>query len=71
MLAELVPGADATTVAARLVISEHTVNDHVKAILAMTGGRVHPPWLVAASLELDRLIADQDPYSAAVNAGQD
>jgi DNA-binding CsgD family transcriptional regulator len=32
-------GADSRQIAARLVLSEHTVNDHVKAILAKTGTR--------------------------------
>lgn len=36
VLEELVTGADTPTIAKRLVISEHTVNDHVKAILAKT-----------------------------------
>ncbi|HET7723085.1 MAG TPA: helix-turn-helix transcriptional regulator [Propionibacteriaceae bacterium] len=36
VLDELATGADSATIAERLVISEHTVNDHVKAILAKT-----------------------------------
>lgn len=36
VLDELASGADSSTIAHRLVISEHTVNDHVKAILAKT-----------------------------------
>jgi FixJ family two-component response regulator len=35
-LEQLVTGADSPTIAQRLVISEHTVSDHVKAILAET-----------------------------------
>lgn len=34
---QLITGADSPAIAQRLVISEHTVNDHVKAILAKTG----------------------------------
>lgn len=37
VLDELATGADTTTIAQRLVISEHTVNDHVKAILGKAG----------------------------------
>lgn len=37
VLAELATGADTRTLARRLVVSEHTVNDHVKAVLAKTG----------------------------------
>lgn len=36
VLDELATGADSSAIAERLVISEHTVNDHVKAILAKT-----------------------------------
>ena len=37
MLAELVTGADTRALARRLVVSEHTVNDHVKSVLSKTG----------------------------------
>ncbi|MGH3877772.1 MAG: LuxR C-terminal-related transcriptional regulator, partial [Actinophytocola sp.] len=37
VLAELVTGADTRALARRLVVSEHTVNDHVKSVLAKTG----------------------------------
>ncbi|WP_230990315.1 helix-turn-helix domain-containing protein [Rhodococcus oxybenzonivorans] len=37
VLEQLAMGADSHTVAARLVVSEHTVNDHVKSLLAKTG----------------------------------
>ena len=37
ILSELATGADTGALARRLVISAHTVNDHVKAILAKTG----------------------------------
>ena len=37
VLAELVTGADSRRLARLLVLSEHTVNDHVKAVLAKTG----------------------------------
>ncbi|MEV5963933.1 LuxR C-terminal-related transcriptional regulator [Kribbella sp. NPDC051952] len=36
VLAELATGADSRRLAERLVLSEHTVNDHVKAVLAKT-----------------------------------
>lgn len=42
VLDELVTGADSPTIAERLVISEHTVNDHVKSILAKTGLTTRP-----------------------------
>lgn len=42
VLDELVTGADSATIARRLVISEHTANDHVKAILAKTGLSTRP-----------------------------
>jgi DNA-binding CsgD family transcriptional regulator len=42
VLEELVTGADSPAIAQRLVISEHTVNDHVKAILAKTGLSTRP-----------------------------
>jgi DNA-binding CsgD family transcriptional regulator len=42
VLEQLVTGADSPTIAERLVISEHTVNDHVKAILAKTGVSTRP-----------------------------
>jgi DNA-binding CsgD family transcriptional regulator len=42
VLDELVTGADSPAIARRLVISEHTVNDHVKAILAKTGLSTRP-----------------------------
>lgn len=37
VLDELATGADTPAIARQLLISEHTVNDHVKAILAKTG----------------------------------
>ncbi len=37
VLAEVSRGLDSHTIADRLVLSEHTVNDHVKAVLAKTG----------------------------------
>ena len=37
MLAEVARGLDSRAVADRLVVSEHTVHDHVKAVLAKTG----------------------------------
>ena len=37
VLAEVARGLDSRAVAARLVVSEHTVHDHVKAVLAKTG----------------------------------
>ena len=37
LLAELLQGKDTHAIAAALFLSEHTVNDHVKAILAKTG----------------------------------
>lgn len=37
VLAELATGVDSRRLAERLVLSEHTVNDHVKAVLAKTG----------------------------------
>jgi DNA-binding CsgD family transcriptional regulator len=37
VLAELATGADTRALARRLVVSEHTVNDHVKSVLAKTG----------------------------------
>lgn len=37
VLEQLATGADSHTVAQRLVVSEHTVNDHVKSLLAKTG----------------------------------
>src|SRR5579859_2380152 len=37
VLTDLATGADTRTLAQRLVVSEHTVNDHVKAVLAKTG----------------------------------
>ncbi|GAC1648206.1 MAG: hypothetical protein NVS4B6_22980 [Mycobacterium sp.] len=33
----LAHGEDTRTIAAHLVVSDHTVNDHVKAVLAKTG----------------------------------
>jgi DNA-binding CsgD family transcriptional regulator len=39
ILALLVQGFDTRQIASRLVISEHTANDHIKAILAKTGAR--------------------------------
>lgn len=37
VLTELTTGADTRALARRLVVSEHTVNDHVKSVLAKTG----------------------------------
>jgi DNA-binding CsgD family transcriptional regulator len=37
VLAEVARGLDSHAIAERLVLSEHTVNDHVKAVLAKTG----------------------------------
>ena len=37
VLAEVARGLDSHAIAGRLVLSEHTVNDHVKAVLAKTG----------------------------------
>ena len=37
VLAEVARGLDSRAVADRLVVSEHTVHDHVKAVLAKTG----------------------------------
>jgi DNA-binding CsgD family transcriptional regulator len=37
VLAELATGADTRALARRLVVSEYTVNDHVKSVLAKTG----------------------------------
>ena len=37
VLAEVARGLDSRAVAERLVVSEHTVHDHVKAVLAKTG----------------------------------
>jgi DNA-binding CsgD family transcriptional regulator len=45
ILAELTTGADSRHLAQRLVLSEHTVNDHVKAILAKTGASTRPTLL--------------------------
>ncbi|WP_327636931.1 helix-turn-helix transcriptional regulator [Kribbella sp. NBC_00482] len=45
ILAELTTGADSRHIAQRLVLSEHTVNDHVKAILAKTGATTRPTLL--------------------------
>ncbi|MGW6200316.1 response regulator transcription factor [Kribbella sp. NPDC055110] len=45
ILAELATGADSRHLAQRLVLSEHTVNDHVKAILAKTGAPTRPTLL--------------------------
>lgn len=45
ILAELATGADSRHLAQRLVLSEHTVNDHVKAILAKTGASTRPTLL--------------------------
>ncbi len=45
ILAELTTGADSRHLAERLVLSEHTVNDHVKAILAKTGASTRPTLL--------------------------
>lgn len=45
ILAELTTGADSRHLAQRLVLSEHTVNDHVKAILAKTGTSTRPTLL--------------------------
>lgn len=42
VLDELATGADTPTIAHRLVISDHTVNDHIKAILAKTGLPTRP-----------------------------
>ncbi|WP_202868018.1 helix-turn-helix transcriptional regulator [Kribbella sindirgiensis] len=42
ILAELTTGADSRRIAHRLVLSEHTVNDHVKAVLAKTGAATRP-----------------------------
>jgi len=39
VLALVGTGADSRGIAERLVVSEHTVNDHVKAVLAKTGAR--------------------------------
>jgi DNA-binding CsgD family transcriptional regulator len=39
VLTELGNGLDSREIAGRLVVSEHTVNDHVKSILAKTGAR--------------------------------
>ncbi len=39
MLAALAAGLTSPEIAARLYLSEHTVNDHVKAVLARTGAR--------------------------------
>ena len=45
VLAELVTGTDSRHLARRLVLSEHTVNDHIKAILAKTGAPTRPTLL--------------------------
>jgi DNA-binding CsgD family transcriptional regulator len=37
VLAEVAHGRDSHAIAERLVLSEHTVNDHVKAVLSKTG----------------------------------
>ena len=37
VLGQLATGADSRSVARALVLSEHTVNDHVRAVLAKTG----------------------------------
>ena len=37
VLTELATGIDSRALAERLVLSQHTVNDHVKAVLAKTG----------------------------------
>ncbi len=39
VLALLCEGLDTRQIAERLVVSEHTANDHLKAILAKTGAR--------------------------------
>nr|WP_167218282.1 helix-turn-helix transcriptional regulator [Kribbella shirazensis] len=49
VLAELATGADSRRIAERLVLSDHTVNDHVKAILAKTGAHTRPTLLARAS----------------------
>jgi DNA-binding CsgD family transcriptional regulator len=41
-------GQDSKEIAAVLVLSEHTVNDHVKAILAKTGNRTRQMVLARA-----------------------
>lgn len=47
VLDELATGADTPAIARRLVLSEHTVNDHVKAILAKTGRTTRPHLLAS------------------------
>ncbi|WP_350274119.1 helix-turn-helix transcriptional regulator [Kribbella sp. HUAS MG21] len=48
ILAELATGADSRRIAERLVLSDHTVNDHVKAVLAKTGARTRSTLLARA-----------------------
>jgi DNA-binding CsgD family transcriptional regulator len=45
VLAELATGSDSRHLAQRLVLSEHTVNDHIKSILAKTGASTRPTLL--------------------------
>lgn len=49
VLGLLARGADTARIAAQLVISEHTVNDHVKSVLAKTGSRTRGVLLARAS----------------------
>jgi DNA-binding CsgD family transcriptional regulator len=49
VLAGLATGADSRRLAERLVLSEHTVNDHVKAVLAKTGARTRAALLARAA----------------------
>jgi len=48
VLGLLVAGLDSREMAGRLVLSEHTVNDHVKAVLAKTGTRTRQTLLSRA-----------------------
>lgn len=49
ILSGLATGADTRQLAQRLVLSEHTVNDHVKAILAKTGSPTRTALLARAA----------------------
>lgn len=42
VLHHVTTGADSKRIAGELFLSEHTVNDHVKALLAKTGTRTRP-----------------------------
>ena len=49
VLHELVTGADSRTAAARLFVSEHTVQDHLKSMFAKAGVRTRPSLIARAT----------------------